>query len=204
MDQVVKVAGYSSSEGVHHQDHLFLHHLHLYDNVGWSHVCSAWTTHVWSFWPAKGIDTFRLLLVSFICTGAFLVLFLNVMSYVPLTQLLFQIMILFGETFTVAVRVWTCLSRAVGRNLSPWTLLVVAIEGVIYVWEAIVWLIFFPTDGANRWCHKNHQWTTQSLHARNDTYTIKRENLTESTGLVPAKYPLKVKLELLTTLECQS
>ena len=32
----------------------------------------------------------------------------------------------------------------------------------------------------------------------------KRENLIESTGMVPAKYPLKVKLELLTTLECQS
>ena len=29
----------------------------------------------------------------------------------------------------------------------------------------------------------------------------KRENLTESTGVVPAKYPSKVKLELLTTLE---
>ena len=32
----------------------------------------------------------------------------------------------------------------------------------------------------------------------------KREDLTESTGVVPVKYPSKVKLELLTTLECQN
>ena len=32
----------------------------------------------------------------------------------------------------------------------------------------------------------------------------KREDLTESTGVVSAKYPLKVKLELLTTVECQN
>ena len=44
-----------------------------------------------------------------------------------------------------------------------------------------------------------------------DTYTLeiapaqhKREDLVESTGVVPAKYPPKVKLKLFTTLECQS
>ena len=37
-------------------------------------------------------------------------------------------------------------------------------------------------------------------HLRN----TKREDLTESTDVVLAKYPPKVKLELLTTLECQS
>ena len=30
----------------------------------------------------------------------------------------------------------------------------------------------------------------------------KREDLAKGTGVVPAKYPPKVKLELLTTLEC--
>ena len=50
---------------------------------------------------------------------------------------------------------------------------------------------------------KNHQWATQSLRAHNNTCTTKREDLTESTGVVPAKYPLKVKLELFATLECQ-
>ena len=33
-------------------------------------------------------------------------------------------------------------------------------------------------------------------------HNTKREDLAESIGVVPAKYPLKVKLELLTTLEC--
>jgi len=41
-------------------------------------------------------------------------------------------------------------------------------------------------------------------HARNNTCKTKREDLIESTGVVPTKYPLKVKLELLTTLEYQS
>ena len=35
-------------------------------------------------------------------------------------------------------------------------------------------------------------------------HNIKREDLTESTYVVPAKYPPKVKLELFITLECQS
>ena len=35
-------------------------------------------------------------------------------------------------------------------------------------------------------------------------HNTKRMDLTENTGVVPAKYPPKVKLELLTTLECQS
>ena len=33
-------------------------------------------------------------------------------------------------------------------------------------------------------------------------HNTKREDPTESTGVVSAKYPLKVKLELLITLEC--
>ena len=109
---------------------------------------------------------------------------------------------------TIAVWVWTYLSRVVGRNSSPWTLLVVAIKKVstmqLYVWEAIVWLIFFPTNGANWWCRKNHQWATQFSYAWNNTCTIRKEDLIENTSVVPAKYPPKVKLELLTTLECQS
>ena len=99
MDQVIKVAWYLSSKGIHHQVHPFLHHLHLCDNVGQSHVCGRWTTHVWSFWFARGMATFRPLLVSYVCTYAFLILFLSVMSRVPLTQLFFQIVILFGEAF---------------------------------------------------------------------------------------------------------
>ena len=54
------------------------------------------------------------------------------------------------------------------------------------------------------WCRKNHQWATQSSHARNNTCTIKREDLAKSTDVMLAKYPPKVKLEFLITLECQS
>ena len=43
-------------------------------------------------------------------------------------------------------------------------------------------------------------YSRQNLHN-----TEKEEDLTESTGVVPAKYPLKVKLEnFCTTLEYQS
>ena len=93
MDQVAKVARYSSSKDIHHQVHPFTHHLHLRDNMGRSHVCGRWTTQVWLFWSARGIATFRPLLVSFVYTCAFLILFLSVMSCVPLTQLFFQILI---------------------------------------------------------------------------------------------------------------
>ena len=101
---------------------------------------------------------------------------------------------------TTAVRVWTYLSRVVGCDSSPWTLFVVAIERVstmqLYVWEVIVCLIFSSHK-------KNHQWATQSSYARNNTCTIKREDLTESADVVSAKYPPKVKLELFTTLGCR-
>ena len=50
---------------------------------------------------------------------------------------------------------------------------------------------------------ENQQWATWQTHDHNNTYTTqKREDLTESTGVMPAEYPPKVKLELLTTLEC--
>jgi len=43
-----------------------------------------------------------------------------------------------------------------------------------------------------------HTYSKQHLH------NTKKEDLAESTDMVPAKYPPKVKLEFLTTLECQS
>ena len=106
------------------------------------------------------------------------------------------------------MRVWTWPSRAVVCGSSPWTLLMVAIERVstmqVYVWEAIIWLIFLPHRQCQLMSCKNHQWATQSKYVRNNTCIVKREDLTESTGVVSTKYPLKVKLELFTTLECQS
>ena len=106
------------------------------------------------------------------------------------------------------VRVCTRLSRAVGRGLSPWMLLVVVVIKRVRIMQLLVWEAFvmaykshaFPADGANWWCCKYHQWATRSSHARNDTYTTKREDLTESTGVVPVEYSSKVMLELFSQL----
>ena len=40
------------------------------------------------------------------------------------------------------------------------------------------------------------------MYSKQHLHNTKREDLVESTGMVPAKYPPKVKLEFLTTLEC--
>ena len=115
--------------------------------------------------------------------------------------------------FTAIMRVWTCLSWVVVRGLSPWWLLVVAIEQVstmqLFFREAIVWLTsnqLFPTDGANWWCQKSSINRIVLTYFRQNLHNTEiEEDLIESTGVVLAKYPLKVKLEnCFTTLECQS
>ena len=78
---------------------MFLHHLHLGDDMSWDRISDGWLASLPSFWSTWGIATFQPFLVSSVCAGAFLVLILSVVPCVPLTQLLFQIMILFGETF---------------------------------------------------------------------------------------------------------
>ena len=55
-----------------------------------------------------------------------------------------------------------------------------------------------PTDDAWKITSEVHNKHAIQRHLHN----TKRKDLTESTGVVPAKYPPKVKLELLTTLEC--
>ena len=65
------------------------------------------------------------------------------------------------------------------------------------------------------WLNKNWLIKIDELEKPPVSYTVlmcskqhlrntKREDLVESTGVVPAKYLSKVKLEFLTTLECQS
>ena len=51
---------------------------------------------------------------------------------------------------------------------------------------------------------KNRQWVAQSSRAlRQSLRNRNKDDLIESTGVVPAKYPLKVKLERISiTLEC--
>ena len=48
VDQIIKVVGHLSFEAIHHDVHLFLYRLHLYDNVGWSHISDEWTAHILS------------------------------------------------------------------------------------------------------------------------------------------------------------
>ena len=55
-----------------------------------------------------------------------------------------------------------------------------------------------PTDDVKKSTVSHTVLACSKQHLRN----TKREYLTESTSVVPVKYPLKVKLELLTTLEC--
>ena len=116
----------------------------------------------------------------------------------------------FVRRSTVAARVWTCLSNAVGLGGSSlWTSLVVAIEHV-----STMQLLCpgvdnslschdqpFPTDGANWWCRKVHQWDARSLRS----FPLPtRENNTktppEGAGVEPAKHPPKVKSEMLLKL----
>ena len=99
VDQIVEVTRHFFLERIHHKVHPFLHHLHLRDNVGCSRVSDGWTAYVLPFQSTGGITTLWPLLVSSLSVDTFLVLLLSVMPYIPLTQLLFQIMILFGETF---------------------------------------------------------------------------------------------------------
>ena len=58
-----------------------------------------------------------------------------------------------------------------------------------------LWIILF--DDAWKITSEVHGKHAIQRHLRN----TKRKDLTESTGVVPAKYPPKVKLELLATLE---
>ena len=55
-----------------------------------------------------------------------------------------------------------------------------------------------PTDDAENLTSELHNACTLETTPAQQ----KGEDLTESTGVVPAKYPPKVKLELLSTLEC--
>ena len=71
----------------------------------------------------------------------------------------------------------------------------------LFVREAIVWLLFCslqmaPTDEViNITSEPYNTYTLETAPAQ-----INKEDLAESTGVVPAEYPLKVKLELFSQL----
>ena len=138
MDQVVEVTWHPSFEGVHHEVYSFLYHLHLCDYVRRSRICAGWLAGILSFLSTRGIAAFWPLLVpswssSKVLSDAFFWHNCSFRSWFCLVR-----------HSIVVVKVWTCLSRAVGRGLSPWTLLVVTIERVstmqLFVREAMVWL----------------------------------------------------------------
>ena len=89
MDQVIEVARYPSSEGVHHEVHPFLHHLHLCDHMIWNRICGGWTAHVLSLWSAWGVATFWPFIVPSLSTDAFLILLLSIKPHILLAQFLF-------------------------------------------------------------------------------------------------------------------
>ena len=49
---------------------------------------------------------------------------------------------------------------------------------------------------------QKHQWATRSTLAQANNLQEERRDLAEGTGVVSAKYPPTVKLELFSTLEC--
>ena len=61
----------------------------------------------------------------------------------------------------------------------------------------MLYLIYIDADDAEK-----SPVSDMGPYAWNNICTVRREYLTESIGVVSAKYPSKVKLELLTTLEC--
>ena len=96
----------------------------------------------------------------------------------------------FVRRSTAAARVWTCLSSTVDLGgSSSWTLLVVAIERV----SAMQLLCpggdnglnchDIPTDGANWWGRKSHQWEARSLRSK-VTYTKEENKNTLQKALV--------------------
>ena len=101
---------------------------------------------------------------------------------------------------TTATRVYTYLLRVVMRGSSS-LLLLVAIERVstiqLFVWQMVIWLLLFlfPTNGANWWCQKSSVSYTVLTYTRQNLCHKEEKNLVKSTSVIPAKYPLKVKLE---------
>ena len=83
VDEIVKIAGHSSLEGVHHNFHLFLYSLYLCGNWQQSHIYEGWETYILSLQSARGVTTLQSLLISLLGAGILLVLFLSTVSCLP-------------------------------------------------------------------------------------------------------------------------
>ena len=179
----------------------------------WNRICDGWATRVLSFWPVGGVATFWPFWVLSFCAGAFLVLLLCVHHYVLLAQLFLQVVILLGETFHCCCE---GLNLPLHGNGPQFVALII---GGGCHWTSEYHATFclgsgkyglstdcVPTDDTNWWCRNKESPISHMVLTFWKQYlrNTKKEDLIESIGVVPAKYPPKVKLELLTTLECQS
>ena len=99
VNKVVKIAGHSSLESVHHNFYLFLHRLHLCDDRWRSRTCEGREAHVLTLRSAWGVTGLGSLLIPSVSAGSFLICSLVVRCCVFLAQLLLQVAILFGEVF---------------------------------------------------------------------------------------------------------
>ena len=87
MDQVIEVTRHPSSEGVHHEVHLFLHRLHLRDYVRGNCIYGEWSAGILLLLPARGDAAFSALLIPSFCVGSLLVFLFGVKHYIFLAQL---------------------------------------------------------------------------------------------------------------------
>ena len=202
VDQLVQIVWHSPLEGIHHEVHPLLYHLHLRDHMWWCRIYDGWIASILLLLSARGIAAFWSFSVSPFGASAFLLLSVTVKPSNALVQLFLQVMVCLVRHSTATTRVCTCLSRAVVRGSSP-LLLLVAIERVstmqLLVWKALIWLLLlsrpFPTNGANWWFQKSSVCCTVLTCSRQNLQNRDKEDLAESTDVVPAKYPQKVKLE---------
>ena len=212
MDQIIEVSRHPSFKGIHHKVHPFLHHLHLGYYMRWNRISDGWATDVLSFWLARGIATFRPFLVPSLSASAFLVFLLGIHHRVLLVQLFLQIMILLGEAFYCCCegldlplqgsrsRFFSLIVGGGCHRTSKYHATFCPKSGEYGLSPNSAFPQTAPTDDVKKSPVSHAVLTCSKQHLHN----TKREDLTKSTSVVPAEYPPKVKLELLTTLECQS
>ena len=159
MDQLIKVVWHLSLEGIHHEVHPLLHHLHLCNHC--SDAVFAMNGQLVSCCSCL----FRALLPSGPSRSLLSTVYSGLVPFCSFPWLLGPVFLwrsyssrswfCLVRRSTTVTRVYTCLSRLVVRSSSPW-LLLVAIERVstiqLLIWEVVIWpLSFYPTNGAN-WC----------------------------------------------------
>ena len=83
VDEIVKIARYSSFESVHHYLHLLLHRLHLREDRGWSCVNKGWDAYILPLMSAQGVTSFWSFAVLPLSTGIFQV-FCNIIACLPM------------------------------------------------------------------------------------------------------------------------